>query len=294
MLKSMTGFGRGEFLDESHRLSIEIKAVNHRYNEIVVRMPKNLASLEDKIRRKIAASLARGRIDVFITVEEYGEATRSVRVDKELAIAYHKAISDLATLLNMTASESVSQISRYPDVLKVEEVREDVSVLWPKIAAAADAAIQNLMSMRIAEGDNIEADFIRRIADMKEILAKIEVRAPQVVSDYRQKISERMNEFLQPVAVQIDEGRLLQEVALFADRISITEEIVRLKSHFDQFMTILNSGEAVGRKLDFLVQEFNRETNTIASKANDYQIATLVVEMKSEIEKIREQIQNIE
>lgn len=290
----MTGFGRGEVLDQDHRLIVEIKAVNHRYNEIVIRMPKNLASLEDKIRRQIAARLVRGRIDVFITVEEYGQARREVRVDKELAIAYDKAIRELADLLHMTPSESVAQITRYPDVLKVEEIREDVSLLWPKLSTAIGEAVEHLFTMRQTEGEHIEQDFVARIAKMRDMLAEIEARAPQVVTEYRQKMTERLNELLEPLNAKPDEGRLLQEAALFAERISITEEIVRLKSHFDQFMEILNSNEAVGRKLDFLIQEFNRETNTIASKANDYQIAALVVAMKSEIEKVREQVQNIE
>lgn len=292
VLKSMTGFGRGEFLDQDHRIIVEIKAVNHRYNEIVIRMPKTFASVEDRIRRQVANSLARGRIDVFITIDEYCESKRVVRVDKELAMAYHKAVSELAELLHTAYNETVSQIARYPDVLKVEEIREDVTLLWPKLSTAIDLAINNLMSMRVAEGNNIEKDFIARIAGMREIIQKVEERAPVVVVEYHQKIIGRMTELLQ--SAQPDESRLLQEVALFAERISITEEIVRLKSHFDQFMMILASSEAVGRKLDFLVQEFNRETNTIASKANDFCIATLTIAMKSEIEKVREQIQNIE
>jgi len=294
MLKSMTGFGRGEFLDQDHRLIVEIKAVNHRYNEIVIRMPKNFASVEDKIRRQVASSLTRGRIDVFITVDEYGESKRVVRVDKELAMAYYKAINELAEFLDTTYNETVSQIARYPEVLKVEEIREDMTLIWPKLSTAVGLAIDNLMSMRVTEGNNIEKDFIARIDIMRDLVRQVEERAPIVVEEYRQKITTRITELLHAVQAHPDESRLLQEVALFAERISITEEIVRLKSHFDQFMIILASGEAVGRKLDFLVQEFNRETNTIASKANDFTIATLTVALKSEIEKVREQIQNIE
>jgi len=294
MLKSMTGFGRGEFLDQDHRLIVEIKAVNHRYNEIVIRMPKTFASVEDKIRRQVAASLTRGRIDVFITVDEYGESKRAVRVDKELAMAYYKAVNELAEFLDTTYNETVSQIARYPEVLKVEEIREDMTLIWPKLSTAVGLAIDNLMSMRVTEGNNIEKDFIARIKFMRDLVGQVEERAPIVVEEYHQKITARITELLLAVQAHPDESRLLQEVALFAERISITEEIVRLKSHFDQFMIILASGEAVGRKLDFLVQEFNRETNTIASKANDFTIATLTVALKSEIEKVREQIQNIE
>ena len=294
MLKSMTGFGRGEFMDAEHRLVVEVKAVNHRYNEIVIRMPKNLGSLEDKIRKTVAATLQRGRIDVFVTVDEYGEKNRGVRVDKELAIAYHKALKELGELLGTPAGESASQISRYPDVLRVEEVSTDVEGLWAKLQTAVEAAVQNLMAMRLAEGANIEQDMAARIDAIAANVDVVEERAPQVLAEYREKLLARMREALAAVGAQPDEARLLQEAALFGDRISIAEELVRLRSHLRQFKETLSSGEAVGRKLDFIVQEMNRETNTIASKANDFTVANVVVEIKSEIEKVREQIQNIE
>lgn len=294
MLKSMTGFGRGEFMDAEHRLVVEVKAVNHRYNEIVIRMPKNLGSLEDKIRKTVAATLQRGRIDVFVTVDEYGEKNRGVRVDKELAIAYHKALKELGELLGTPAGESANQISRYPDVLRVEEVSTDVEGLWAKLQSAVEAAVQNLMAMRLAEGASIEHDMAARIDAIAANVDVVEERAPQVLAEYREKLLTRMREVLAAVGAEPDEARLLQEAALFGDRISIAEELVRLRSHLRQFKETLASGEAVGRKLDFIVQEMNRETNTIASKANDFTVANVVVEIKSEIEKVREQIQNIE
>lgn len=294
MLKSMTGFGRGEFMDAEHRLVVEVKAVNHRYNEIVIRMPKNLGSLEDKIRKTVAATLQRGRIDVFVTVDEYGEKNRGVRVDKELAIAYHKALKELGELLGAPAGDSAHQISRYPDVLRVEEVSTDVEGLWAKLQTAVEAAVQNLMAMRLAEGANIEQDMAARIDAIAANVDAVEARAPQVLAEYREKLLARMREVLAAVGAEPDEARLLQEAALFGDRISIAEELVRLRSHLRQFKETLSSGEAVGRKLDFIVQEMNRETNTIASKANDFTVANVVVEIKSEIEKVREQIQNIE
>lgn len=290
----MTGFGRGEFFDNQHRFIVEIKAVNHRYNEIVIRMPKNLGSLEDKIRRTVSATLVRGRIDVFITLDEYGEKKRGVRVDKELAMAYDKSLKELAQLLSRSMDNTVREIAHYPDVIKVEEVTEDVIILWPKLSDAIDMAVSNLMSMRLAEGLSIKQDLVARVAVISSYLMTVEERAPQVLAEYREKILGRMRELLATIGAEPDEGRLLQETAIFADRTSITEELVRLKSHLTQINSTLHADEAVGRKLDFIIQEINRETNTIASKANDFTIANLMIEIKSEIEKIREQIQNVE
>jgi uncharacterized protein (TIGR00255 family) len=290
----MTGFGRGEFLDASHRFTVEIKSVNHRYNEIVIRMPKNLGSLEDKIRRTVANTLVRGRIDIFITVDEYGQKNRSVRVDKELAIAYHKALKELGELLNANAGDNVYHISKYPDVLKVEEVADDVLTLWPKLEQAVNGAVENLMAMRVAEGTNIQKDLLSRVDKLTGHIEAVEERAPQILEEYREKLYARMREILGNVGVEPDEGRLLQEAAIFADRTNTTEEIVRLRSHLQQLRKTLLSDDAVGRKLDFIVQEINRETNTIGSKINDFTVANIVVEIKSEIEKVREQIQNIE
>ena len=294
MLKSMTGFGRGEYIDSNHRFTVEIKAVNHRYTEIGIRAPKNLGALEDKIRRSIAQSLSRGRVDIYIAMEEFGEQRRMVRVDKELAMAYHNAMRELARLLNSSTVDFTPLIARFPDVLKVEEEEQDVLKLWPKLSEAMDAAIGNLLAMRLAEGANIQADLTMRIAKIETYVQQIEERMPEVLEEYRAKLLARMRDALTAIGVEPDETGLLQEVACFADRTNIAEELVRLKSHLAQFRSTLDVGEAVGRKLDFIVQEINRETNTIASKANDFTIANIVVEIKSEIEKVREQIQNIE
>jgi len=290
----MTGFGRGEFLDSDHRIIVEIKAVNHRYNDIVIRMPKNLGSLEDKIRRRVANTLLRGRIDIFITLDEYSQKKRTIRVDKELAIAYHGALRDLAKLFSASLNDNIHQLAKYPDVIRVEEAFEDVSELWPKLANAIEIAIDNLISMRIAEGENIFKDLTERIDKLTLCIDEIEERAPRILNEYRERLLGRMRDLLSAVNVEPDESRLLQETALFADRSNFTEELVRLRSHLAQFRTTLITDEAVGRKLDFIVQEINRETNTIASKANDFTVANIVVEIKSEIEKVREQIQNIE
>jgi len=294
VLKSMTGFGRGEYLDKEHRFIVEIKAVNHRYNEIVVRMPKNLGSLEDKIRRSVSNTLVRGRIDIFITMEEYGEKKRKVRVDKELAIAYHESLRELADLFSTPIKEDVYYIAKYPDVIRAEEVNEDALVLWSKLSKAVDIAVNHLMSMRLAEGHNMKQDLIKRVERITAYIHTVEERAPQVLAEYREKLLGRMRELLSNIGTEPDGGRLLQEAAIFADRTSITEELVRLSSHLLQIGTALDEEEAVGRKLDFIIQEINRETNTIASKANDFTIANIMVDIKSEIEKVREQIQNIE
>ncbi|HWR41300.1 MAG TPA: YicC/YloC family endoribonuclease [Patescibacteria group bacterium] len=294
MLKSMTGFGRGEYIDNDHRFLVEIKAVNHRYNEIVIRMPKSLGTLEDKIRRSVSGTLQRGRIDVFITVDEYSQKKRTVRVDKELAIAYNKALTELSVMLNSPSIDPIYQIARYPDVLKVEEVSEDAELLWVKVEQAVNAAVSNLMNMRMAEGANIEKDLLARMTKLDSQVRLLEDRAPQIITSYREKLLGRMKELLAAVGAEPDELRLIQETALFADRSNFTEELVRLRSHIDQFRISLSTSETVGRKLDFIIQEVNRETNTIASKASDINVANVVVEIKSEMEKVREQIQNIE
>ena len=296
MLKSMTGFGRGEYNDALYNIIVEIKAVNHRYNEIAVRMPKNLACVEDKIRRCIGGVLRRGRIDVYISVDEFAERQKTVRVDKELAIAYHKAMRELADVLKINLEkDNVYQLAKYPDVFKVEEAKdEDPEALWPKIAAAIQAAVNNLMAMRLAEGANIERDFLSRLAKIEEYINILSAEAPRISCEHREKLLTKMREFLAAVSYEPDEGRLLLEAALYAERTNFTEELIRLKSHVEQFRASLADEEAIGRKLDFIVQEINRETNTIASKANEFGIASLTIELKSEVEKIREQIQNIE
>ena len=294
MLKSMTGFGRGEAIDASHRVIVEIKAVNHRYNDIAIRMPKYLGSLEDKIRRSIASVLARGKIDVYITFDDYSEKRRTVRVDKELAMAYHNALEELGTLLGTPVQNSVTHIARYPDVFKVQDVTEDINLLWPLLSKAIEAALANLMSMRLTEGQAIQQDLFARTERLIGLIAQIEQRAPGIVEEFRLRLTQRMRDLLTAVGAEPDETRLLQETALFADRTSFTEEIVRFQSHMAQLQATLLSGDAVGRKLDFIIQEINRETNTIGSKANDLTVTNIVVEIKSEIEKIREQIQNIE
>lgn len=295
MFKSMTGFGRGEYHDKDHRFTVEIRAVNHRFNDIVIKIPKNLAALEDRARKSIAGTLARGRIDVVVTADDYLERQRKIRVDKGLASGYFQAVKDVAEACGLDIQAvSAYDIAKFPEVLKVEETSEDLETLWPKLAEAIDKAVANLMEMRIAEGENIHRDLTARIAKIRELGIAIATRAPAIVAAYRERLRERCREILSEVNATPDEARLLQEVAIMADRTNITEELVRLDSHLDQFTQAMNGDAAVGRKLDFILQELNREANTIGSKANDMVAGALMVELKSEIEKVREQIQNIE
>lgn len=299
MLKSMTGFGRGQYEDENFSVTVEMKTVNHRYNEVAIRLPRFLNPLEDKIRKTILKTVNRGRIDVFINADYTSSENCTLKVDKNLAAAYHKALQEVGAAigleeLNINSAQEVMYLSRCQDVINVKEGFFDVEIVWPKVEQAVKEALNNLVTMRETEGGNIYGDFIYRADLIAEKLTKIEERSPMVVEEYQAKLTDRLNNLLADHNITVEPERLLQEVAIFADRASITEEIVRLKSHIKQFKNIINSDQPVGRKLDFLIQEFNREANTIASKANDYTLAQIVVEIKAEIEKIREQIQNIE
>lgn len=299
MVKSMTGFGRGEYEDDNFSITVEMKAVNHRYNEVSIRLPRFMNPVEDRIRKTILKTISRGRVDVFINADYTTSDNATLKVDKNLAAAYHKALLDIADAIgaerfSMNEAVEVMNIARFDDVINVKEGFFDVESVWPKIQIAVQQAIDNMVAMREAEGNNIYGDFIYRADLITEKLALIEERSGMIADEYQSRITERINNILAEHDISVDPERLLQEVAIFADRANITEEIVRLKSHIKQFKVILASDKPVGRKLDFLIQEFNREANTIASKANDYTLAQIVVEIKAEIEKIREQIQNIE
>ncbi|MBQ7417471.1 MAG: YicC family protein [Acidaminococcaceae bacterium] len=295
----MTGFGRGSFEEENFSVTVEIKSVNHRYNEIAIRLPHFLNPLEDKIRKTILASISRGRVDVFVTARYTATGAVNVSVDKPLALAYHTALLEVGDAIGITSPNISDQaeilyLARCPDVITAKEGLFDCDGYWPKIKQAVDQAVGALVSMREAEGKNIVGDFYKRLDLIEQHVLEIEKRSPLAVAEYQAKLTERLDALLADKKISADPDRVLQEVAIFADRVSITEEIVRLKSHIRQFRLILESAQPVGRKLDFLVQEFNREANTIGSKANDFELAKTVVEVKAEIEKIREQIQNIE
>jgi len=292
MIRSMTGFGRGEAQDEARKFSVEIKSVNHRYCDIFIKMPKQVSFLEDKVRKTVSDVLSRGKIDVYVTYEDTGCELKNVLYDESLARAYIETLYSLRDRFGLEDDISVSLLARLPDVLRVEKADEDEQRLWELLKSAVDNALASLLAMRETEGSELKDSIIERAECIEKILKRIALRAPEVVKEYKQKLENRIKDLLEQQT--IDESRLAMEVALFADRCSIDEEIVRLSSHISQLKNTLNINEPVGRKLDFLVQEMNREINTIGSKANDLHIVKDVVEIKSEIEKMREQIQNIE
>lgn len=293
MARSMTGFGRGEApLAGGGRLVVEAKAVNHRFAEVVIRSPRQLAPLEEQVRRQITGRLARGRIEVFITWEQGVNQVKRLQVDKELALQYYRALKELGEAIGSKSEISVETVAKMPDVLTVADTAFDPESVWPQLSEALGACLDGLIAMREREGESLTADLAARLSRLIELRQAIAERAPQIAPEYRARLTKRLDDLLAPGAV--DPQRLATEVALFADRADISEELERLQSHFGQFRKTLSDREAVGRKLDFLVQELGREINTIGSKAQDATITNWVVEAKGELEKMREQVQNIE
>nr|WP_089612573.1 YicC/YloC family endoribonuclease [Dehalobacterium formicoaceticum] len=292
MVRSMTGYGRGAGSSANQMITVEAKSVNHRYLEIVVRMPKQLLPLEERIKKLVQEKVTRGRLDLFLTLEKTGDQKNLVKVDKEIGLAYYKALKELSSLCQIGEEINLAQLAQMPGVIMIEEEKEDLEAIWPGIEEAVIQACQELVTMRTGEGEKLALDLKNRGRDILDYVRQIEERSPLVVQEYQEKLTQRVQELLGEI--QIDESKLASEVAFFADRASITEELVRLKSHLSQMNLFLDSNDAVGRKLDFLVQEMNREINTIGSKGNDLAINRVVVEVKSELEKVREQVQNLE
>ncbi|KLU64631.1 hypothetical protein DEAC_c32750 [Desulfosporosinus acididurans] len=292
MAYSMTGFGRGEASGCGYQFSVELKAVNHRFLEIVVRLPRNFVEFEERVRKTLQEKFKRGRIEVHINIVETEEKMRLAKVDKELALSYDKALKDLASALHTAYDTDIYRLVALPEVLSVQEPEIEVDTLWDVCAEALMKSTEGFGQMRRVEGEKLTFDLLRRLDQLAEHLRLISERAPYVVTDYQERLQERIQTLLG--GVELDPVRLANEVAYFADRVSITEELVRFDSHLAQSREALNSHDSVGRKLDFLVQEMNREINTIGSKANDLIIGKQVVIVKSELEKVREQIQNLE
>ncbi|MBU7008456.1 YicC/YloC family endoribonuclease [Phosphitispora fastidiosa] len=292
MVKSMTGYGRGENETQEKAFTVEIRSVNHRFCEVVVRMPKYYIALEDRIRKLIQEYVSRGRLDVFINVSDLGRGNKSIQVDKDLAMAYYNALEDLGETLGISDKPGIIDIARLPDVIVTEDVPDDLDIIWPVLQKAVEEAVEKIVEMRTTEGSRLREDLLMRAGRLEQYTETITGRAPAVVSEYREKLKLRLKEL--DAEVDIDEARLASEIAVFADRSNISEELVRLRSHFEELRTTLSQDEPAGRKLDFLVQELNREFNTIGSKANDVNITSMVIKAKSEVEKIREQVQNIE
>ncbi|WP_010247838.1 YicC/YloC family endoribonuclease [Acetivibrio cellulolyticus] len=292
MIRSMTGFGRGKSQADGMECLVEIKTVNHRYSDIYIKIPRQISFLEDKVREVVSKAVSRGKADVYVSFDDFSEDSRSIMIDEGLAKTYIDTVRLLKDKYDLQDDISVSLIAKFPDVLKVEKVEQDEEKMWKLISEALDGAVDSLINMRQIEGEGLKNCILERTDYIENIVKEISIRAPEVVKEYKCKLENRIKELLDQQI--IDENRIATEVAIFADRCSIDEELVRLTSHIGQLRETLKIGQSVGRKLDFLIQEMNREINTIGSKANDLNITKFVVDIKSELEKIREQIQNIE
>jgi len=293
MIKSMTGFGRGEYLVDGREYSVEIKTINHRYLDISVRLPRQYSFFEDYTRKAIAKVISRGKVDVSIQFSNFGNELKQVSFDEKLIKIYLNEASLLEEKLGIKNDLSFCRVLQLPEVVKVE-VSENEEELIKEYSVALNKALEKLKIMREVEGSNLKNDIINKCNNLLLIMGKIEEKSKAVVKEYKLKLQDRVNELLKDINIQIDDTRLMTEVAVFADKASIDEELVRFKSHVNQLKQTLQLDEPIGKKLDFIVQEMNRETNTIGSKANDLDISQSVIELKNEIEKVREQIQNIE
>lgn len=297
MIRSMTGFGRGDFVDEISKVTVEIRAVNHRYLDIFVKMPRKYAFAEDIIKSAIKERLHRGKVEVNVSIDNIGQSDSDIRLDKELAGKYYEVLSELAQSFEFGDESKVSLnlISRMPDVIKATAADEDEEAVKKRLLAATSKALDDFCNMRETEGAKLAKDLEERANTVADLRNKIEKRAPEIEKEYAAKFRARVNEILDG-AYEVPEERIALEAAIFADKANITEELVRLDSHVSQLRDFLKSGgdEGIGKKIDFLIQEMNREANTIGSKSNDQEITSLMLELKAEIEKIREQVQNIE
>ena len=292
MIKSMTGFGRSELVKEDRKITVEMKSVNHRYLDVNMKMPKKLNFFEAAIRNELKNYIQRGKVDIFISYEDYTETNICVKYNKELAAEYMKYLEQMAEDFSLDNDVRVSALSRYPEVLSMEEQTIDEEELWIMLSEAIGKAAEGFVESRIKEGENLKEDLIAKLDGMLVHVAYITERSPEIIAQYRSKLEDKVKELLGDA--QVDESRLLMEVTIFADKVCVDEELVRLRSHIETMKENLLKGGSIGRKLDFIAQEMNREANTILSKANDLEISNRAIELKTEIEKVREQIQNIE
>ncbi|MCH5260070.1 MAG: YicC family protein [Lachnospiraceae bacterium] len=292
MIKSMTGFGRCEIAKGERKITVEMKSVNHRYLDVNIKMPKKLNFFEAAIRSELKNYIQRGKVDVFIVYEDLTESNVCVKYNKELAAEYMKYLAQMAEDFSLDNDIRVSTLSRYPEVLGMEEQTVDEDELWQLLSEAIRGAAEKFVETRIKEGENLKTDLVGKLDGMLTHVDYITERSPQIIEEYRQKLGEKVKELIDDV--KVDESRLLMEVTIFADKVCVDEELVRLRSHIETTKDNLIQGGSIGRKLDFIAQEMNREANTILSKANDLEISNRAIELKTEIEKVREQIQNIE
>lgn len=292
MIKSMTGYGKSEQTIDSLNVTVEIKSVNHRYFEFSARVPREYGFLEEKLKKYCNSLITRGKVECYVSVEDLEEREMEVNVNETLAAGYVKALKELSERFGLKDDISAVTLSRYPDVITLHKASEDEERIWNAVKTVAETAVSKFIEMRETEGSKLRGDILSRADYIIECVEFIEGRSPETVREYNEKLKLRMKELLGDAAV--DEQRLLNEAAIYADKIAVDEEAVRLRSHISQLREFMNSSEAIGRKLDFLVQEINREANTIGSKAQDVDIAKKVIAIKAEVEKIREQVQNIE
>ena len=294
MVKSMTGYGRARQTLNGRDITVEVKSVNNRYLDTTVKLPRAYIFTEDAIKQRVQKAVSRGKVDVFVSIDATGADETVVTVNEPLAKSYLEALRKISALNpSMLRGEySAVDVARFPDVLTVTKAEEDLESVQRDICAVADEALANYNAMRAVEGEKLAADIGARLTTIETLTGKVEARSPETVREYREKLTARMQEVLQ--STTIEESRILTEAAIYADKIAVDEETVRLRSHVSQLRTMLASDEPMGRKMDFLIQEVNRESNTCGSKCNDVEIARVVVELKAEVEKIREQVQNIE
>lgn len=292
MIKSMTGYGRAQQTLEGMNISVEIKSVNHRYFEFSSKTPRTYGFLDEKLKSYFQSKIARGKVECFVYIESLENEDCTVAVNASLANGYINALRELSEKFSLENDITVTSLAKYYDIFSVHKAEADEEKIWNCVRSVADSALESFLSMREREGEKLKADILSRCDTIIENVAFIEERSPKTVEEYNAKLLERMKNLLGDV--HIDEQRILTEAAIYADKIAVAEETVRLRSHVSQMHEFMNSEVAIGRKADFLVQEFNREANTIGSKAQDVEIAKKVIDIKAEIEKIREQVQNIE
>ncbi|MBQ7954367.1 MAG: YicC family protein [Lachnospiraceae bacterium] len=292
MIKSMTGFGRCEVMEGNRKFTVEMKSVNHRYLDVNIKMPKKLNFFESAIRNELKNYIQRGKVDIFITYEDFSENNVSVKYNKETAATYLQYLKQMAEDFGLENDIRVSALSRYPEVFSMEEQSVDEEELWKELQHAIKGAAEGFVESRIKEGENLKADLISKLDGMLEHVDFITERSPQIVEEYKQKLQDKVRDLLEDT--KIDDNRLLMEVTIFADKVCVDEELVRLRSHIEATKNALIEGGSIGRKLDFIAQEMNREANTTLSKTTDMEISNRAIELKTEIEKVREQIQNIE
>lgn len=292
MIKSMTGFGRCEMADENRKFTVEIKSVNHRYLDVNIKMPKKLNFFESAIRNLLKEYIERGKVDVFISYEDYTEDNFSLKYNEDIAAQYFAYLKEMAEKFGIENDVRVSSLSRYPEVFTMEEQSVDEKELWAGLSQALRGACERFVESRIAEGERLRQDLIEKLDGMISYVDFIEERSPMILQEYRGRLEEKVRELLGDK--QLDDARIATEVTIFADKICVDEETVRLRSHIQSTKDTLKAGGGMGRKLDFIAQEMNREANTILSKTTDLQISDIGINLKTDIEKVREQIQNIE